>query len=135
MEGARDLKPEDKIIIYRTSDGAGPATYRSVASSICTVTEIKIISDFTDIDDFIHYTNRYSVFTERDLRYWYNKKPNFVVIKMLYNIAFQKKVIRKDIIEQVGIPSEERWGIMPLADAQFNQLLTLGQADGRYIIN
>lgn len=135
MEGARNLKPEDKIIIYRMTDREGSAAYRSVASSVCTVTEVMTISDFADIDEFIHYTNRYSVFSERDLRYWYNKKPNFIVIKMLYNIAFQKKVIRKDIIEQVGLPAEERWSIMPLADARFNQLLTLGNADGRYIIN
>lgn len=135
MEGTRDLKPEDKIVIYRTTDWLGPAAYRSVASSVCTVTEVKTISDFNDVDDFIHYTNRYSVFTEQELRKWYNENSNFIVIKMLYNIAFQKKVIRKDIIEQVGLPAEERWTIMPLTDAQFNQLLTLGNADGRYIIN
>ena len=135
MEEARNLKPEDKIIIYRMTDREGYAEYRSVASSVCTVTDIKTISDFANIDEFIHYTNRYSVFAERDLRYWYNKKPNFIVIKMLYNIAFQTKVIRKHIIEQVGIPRDAYWGFLQLSDTQFNQLLTLGNADGRYIIN
>ena len=54
---------------------------------------------------------------------------------MLYNLAFQKKVIRKDLIDYAGLSSDERWGIIPLSDAQFNQILTLGNADGRYFIN
>ncbi|MBQ7530352.1 MAG: N-acetyltransferase [Paludibacteraceae bacterium] len=135
MHGVQSLKPLDKVIIYRTSDGKGYAIYRSVATSVCTVSEVKTVNDFTDIDDFIRYVNKYSVFKEHDLRYWYNVKPNFVVIKMLYNIAFQKKVIRKDIIEQAGIPSDAYWGFQQLNNEQFNQLLTLGNADGRYIVN
>ena len=101
----------------------------------CTISEIKTINDFTDVESFIQYANRYSVFSEKDLRQWYNVKPNFVVIKMLYNLAFQKKVIRKDIIEQVGVPREAYWGIVPLSDTQFSPIIKLGNADGRYIIN
>lgn len=135
MEGLQNLKPLDKVIIYRTSDGKGSAAYRSVVSSVCTVTEVKTINDFTNVDEFIRYANRYSVFAEHDLQCWYNAKPNFIVIKMLYNIAFRKKVIRKDIIKQVGIPADAYWGFLELSETQFSQLLTLGNADGRYIIN
>ena len=45
---------------------------------------------------------KYSVFNETELRYWYNKKSNFTVIKMLYNFAFKKRVIMRDLIEKVG---------------------------------
>lgn len=82
----------------------------------------------------MQYANKYSVFTERDLRDWYNRKSDFIVIKMLYNLAFKKKVIRKDIIN-AGLSSNERWGFISLSEAQFNQILTLGHADGRYFIN
>ena len=135
MEGARQLKQGDKIIIYRTSDGMGPAKYRSVATSVCTVSDIKTINDFSNVDEFVQYTHRYSIFGESELRQWFREKPNFIVIKMLYNLAFQKKVIRQAIIDSANVPSEERWGVMPLTEAQFNHILTLGNADGRYIIN
>ena len=135
MEGARQLKQGDKIIIYRTSDGMGPAKYRSVATSVCTVSDIKTINDFSNVDEFVQYTHRYSIFGESELRQWFREKPNFIVIKMLYNLAFQKKVIRQAIIDSANVPSEERWGVIPLTEAQFNHILTLGNADGRYIIN
>ena len=83
----------------------------------------------------LRYANKYSVFTERDLRDWYNRRSDFIVIKMLYNLAFQKKVIRKDIIDYAGLSSDERWGFVSLSDEQFNQILNLGDADGRYFIN
>ena len=54
---------------------------------------------------------------------------------MLYNVAFQKKVIRKELIEQAGLIADDYWGFMPLSETQFNDILTLGNADGRYIIN
>ena len=135
MEGTRQLRQGDKIIIYRTSDYQGPAAYRSVATSVCTVIETKTIDDFQSADEFVRYANKYSVFTECDLRDWYNRRSDFIVIKMLYNLAFQKKVIRKDIIDYAGLSSDERWGFVSLSDEQFNQILNLGDADGRYFIN
>lgn len=79
--------------------------------------------------------NRYSIFEESKLRWYYRFKPDFVVFKMEYNLAFQKKVIRKELIEQVGLPADAYWGFMPLTETQFNDILNLGNADGRYIIN
>lgn len=135
MRNVDTLRYGDKIIIYRTSDGFGSAKYRSVVTSVCTVLEVKTISDFVDVDEFIRYTNRYSIFKEADLRQWYALKSDFVVVKMVYNCTFQKKVIRKKLIEQVMLPADAYWGFMQLSDAQFNQILTLGDTDGRYIVN
>ena len=41
MKGVEMLIPGDILVIYRTSDGQGPAYYRSVATSICVVEEVK----------------------------------------------------------------------------------------------
>ena len=135
MKGVDQLRSGDKLIIYRTSDGVGAAKYRSVVTSVCSVLELKTIRDFANIDEFVQYTNSYSIFNETELRKWYHSKPHFVVIKVLYNLAFKKKVIRKELIERVGLPADAYWGFMPLTETQFNDILNLGDADGRYIIN
>ena len=134
MQGARKLKPGDKLVIYRITDDKGKAYYRSVCTSVCTVCEVKASEDFENEDAFVKYTNRYSVFKEYELRRWYKYKNNFIVIKMMYNIAFNKKVINKVMKEQVGL-NPKYWGFFKLTDAQFDKLLELGEIDERYIIN
>lgn len=135
MKDVDKLKKGDIILIYRTNDGQGYANYRSVVTSVCTVNEIKIFKDFKNKDEFIKYTNEYSIFTPEELGKWYDYKNNFVVIKMLYNVAFTKKVIRKTLLEQVGLDAAAYWGFLPITEKQFNQITKLGQTDGRYFIN
>lgn len=134
MEDAAKMKRGDVVLIYRTGDGLGPASYRSVASSICVVNEVKTIRDFASEDEFVKY-NQYSVFADAQLRDWYRHYPDFVVIKMLYNVAFTKKVIRKELIEDAGLDAFAYWGIMPISDRQFESILKLGEANGRYFVN
>ena len=134
MQGTRNLKAGDKLIIYRTSDEKGKAYYRSVCTSVCTVCEVKTYRDFENEEEFIKYTNRYSVFKEHELRRWYKNKKYFIVIKMVYNIAFTKKVINMVMKEQVGL-KPKYWGFFKLTDAQFDKLLELGEIDERYIID
>ena len=57
-----------------------------------------------------------------------------VVIKMLYNVAFTKRVIRKDLIEQAGLDGQVRWSLLSLTDAQFKKIIEMGKADERYFI-
>ena len=134
MQGTRNLKAGDKLIIYRTSDEEGKAYYRSVCTSVCTVCEVKTYRDFENEEEFIKYTNRYSVFKEHELRRWYKYKKYFIVIKMVYNIAFTKKVINMVMKEQVDL-KPKYWGFFKLTDAQFDKLLELGEIDERYIID
>ena len=134
MQDTRKLKAGDKLIIYRTSDEEGKAYYRSVCTSVCTVCEVKTYRDFENEEEFIKYTNRYSVFKEHELRRWYKYKNNFIVIKMVYNIAFTKKVINMVMKEQVGL-NPKYWGFFKLTDAQFDKLLELGEIDERYIVD
>ena len=134
MQDTRNLKAGDKLIIYRTSDEEGKAYYRSVCTSVCTVCEVKTYRDFENEEEFIKYTNRYSVFKEHELRRWYKNKNKFIVIKMVYNIAFTKKVINMVMKEQVCL-NPKYWGFFKLTDAQFDKLLELGEIDERYIID
>ncbi|EKM0809756.1 TPA: hypothetical protein MAA73_005201, partial [Klebsiella pneumoniae] len=61
MHGVASLKPGDNLLIYRTSDGQGPARFRSVATSVCVVQEIKDIHDFLTYEEFKNYCEPYSV--------------------------------------------------------------------------
>ena len=133
MKDTRQLRPGDKLVIYRTSDGQGPAKYRSVCTSVCTVLEVKTIKDFADENDFVRYAHKQSVFTEYELRQWYRTKPHFILIQMVYNIAFTRKVILKDLREQVGL-NPSYWGFFRLTPAQFNHIVRLGAINERYLI-
>jgi hypothetical protein len=61
MDGVENLQPNHILVIYRTSDGKGPAHYRSVATSVCVVEEVKNINDFPDEKSFLDYSSSYSV--------------------------------------------------------------------------
>lgn len=135
MKDVNTLKRGDLLLIYRTSDGAGSAYYRSVVTSVCTVNEVKTLFDFTDEEDFIAYTNKYSIFSESDLRRWYRYKKNFTVVKMLYNVAFSKKVIRKQLLEDIGMNPNIYWGFCPVSDEQFGKIINLGKVNERYFVD
>jgi len=134
MRDAQKFKRGDHLVIYRTTDGQGSAYYRSVATSLCTVLDVKSKQDFGDLKAFQEYCGNRSVYDESALARWYGNW-NFFAVKMLYNMAFRKKVIRKDIIEQVGVPEGDYWGVHSLTKDQVRSLLKLGQADERYIID
>ncbi len=131
------MGPGDLVVIYRTSDGLGPARYRSVATSICTVEEVKNWWELpNNVDDYLRYT-QYSVFSEEERRTWFVENRGLMVIKMLYNIAFTKRVVRKDLLEQVGLSDSntQYWGFFELSDDQFRHIARLGAANERYFID
>lgn len=66
---------------------------------------------------------------------WYRADNTCYVIKMLYNVAFGKEVIRKNMIELVKVPTNMYWGFFKLTDSQFNTISKLGEVDERYIID
>ena len=128
------LQTGDLIVIYRTSDGAGPARYRSVVTSICQVEEVKTNSDFANVDNFLNYANYYSIFDPEELKQWYGKQ-NCFVIKMTYNIALTKRVTRAFLLDDLKISSNQYFGFFQLSDEQFNAILKKGEADESVIIN
>lgn len=135
MPGTATLKKGDLLAIYRTNDYLGPAKYRSVVTSICQVEEIRTKKDFTNVTEFIKYTNKYSIFDENELISWFSTKKDLIVIKMTYNIALTRRVTRQYLLDEVGISPNIYWGFFQLTDAQFNSIITKGEIDENIIIN
>lgn len=128
------MVPEDLVVIYRTKDEQGSAKYRSVVTTVCTVYEVKKWRDFKNEDEFLKYT-QYSVFEETDLKRWYKNNWNLVVIKMLYNVAFSKRVNRKALLDNGALDENARVSLLSLSDEQFKKIIELGQANERYFID
>jgi hypothetical protein len=133
MKGISTLKPKDVLIIYRMSDGMGPAEYRSVATSVCIVEDVRNRSNFSSVEEFLSYAKPFSVFDEYTLKRWWNRE-NMHVIKMSYNAAFTKRVIRKTLADDIGLDRTEYWGFMKLSKEQFLSIANIGGVDARLII-
>lgn len=134
MKGLEQLKRGDILLIYRTGDGAGPARYRSVISSVCVVEEIKTAKDFASVDEYLKYVEPYSIFSEAELKTWFVRN-NMVVIKMTYNVAFNRRVTRNELIQEVGLSEGEYWGFFQTTDEQFKDIIERGQVDESVIVD
>ena len=133
MKGIEALRAKDLLVIYRMSDGQGPAEYRSVATSICVVEEVRDKHAFSSIAEYLSYTQPFSVFDEAELKHWW-KRENTHVIKMTYNAAFMRRVIRKTLADDIGLDRGEYWGFMGLTRGQFLKVADAGGVDARLII-
>ena len=134
IKDTAQLLPRDLIVIYRTSDGQGPARYRSVATSVCQVEEVKRGTDFATLEDFVNYTKPHSVFTPQELTEWY-KNPNCVIIKMTYNIALPRRITRGTLIDHLRLDPKNYWGFLPLGDTQFENLLKIAEVNESSIVH
>lgn len=135
MPGIENFKKKDLVVIYRTAVAGKLAKYNSVATSICTITDLKNIEDFNTEKDFLTYIGGNSIFTKQELKcFWKTKKYPFI-IKMLYNIPLSKRIIRKDLIEKVGISEREYFGCLSLTNEQFDKILEIGEVSESFIIN
>lgn len=135
MSDIENFKKKDLIVIYRTAESGKPAKYNSVATSICTITDLKKIEDFDTEIDFLTYIGGNSIFTNQELKsFWKTKKYPFI-IKMLYNIPLSKRIIRKDLIERVGISEKKYFGCFSLTNEQFDKILEIGEVSESFIIN
>ena len=130
-----DYKRGDVLVIYRTGENYGRAKYESVATSICVVEDVKHIDEFSCYNEFLEYCIKYSIFNENELEsFWRTKKYKYL-IRMLYNIALNKRPIRKILIEEAGLDENERWVALPLTDKQFLKILELGDINESLIID
>lgn len=134
MPKTANLRKGDLLAIYRTNDGMGPARFRSVVTSICQVEEVKTKGDFSTIEDYLDYCGSYSIFSEYDLRKWY-QNDNLVVIKMTYNIALAKRITRGMLLDEAGISPTLYWGFFQLTDNQFDYILKKGNVNENFIID
>ena len=134
MSGVESLKIGDVLVIYRTTDNKGPAHYRSVATSVCVVEEYRPITSLATLEEFMRYCAPYSVFTETELREFWRRKSYPHIIRFTYNIALQKRVTRKSLIEDCGVDGESYWGFLPLNFEQFSKLMEKGKVNESLII-
>lgn len=129
-----NIKENDIIVIYRTAEEGKSAEYSSVATSICSVVEVKHIYDFT-LKKFLEYCGKGSIFPRNELiGLWKSKKYPYI-IKMLYNVPLKKRITRHDLIERIGIKRESYFGCLKLSDEEFNKILEIGEVDEGFIID
>jgi len=134
MRGVENLKAGDTLLIYRTGDGQGPAHYRSVATSLCVVDEIRDINSFATLDEFIQYARSYSIFSEPELVDFYQRRKYPTIIKFTYNCAFKKRVNRAYMLDELGM-NAPYWGFFQLNDVDFFRIVERGEVNDCLIIN
>lgn len=130
------LQDGDILIIYRMKDEGKSAWYGSVVTSVCTVEQVKKKNNFKTIEEYLKYTEKFSVFCENELQVWWNRGTRLYVIKMLYNAAFSKRIIRKDLIEKIGLDggAGTYWGFTRIKDEQFVNIMKLGGVNESVVV-
>ena len=134
MKNIKDIQSGDLIVIYRTSDKIR-AEYSSVATSICSVVEVKNINEFSNSEAFLSYCGKGSIFSQTELmNMWRNRKYPYI-IKMLYNVPLRKRITRNQLIEEVGLNRNAYFGCLEITDHEFNKILEIGEVDEGFIID
>lgn len=129
------MKRGDIVVMYRTTDINGRAKYRSVATSICVVEEALSRKDFSSAKSFADYAEPHSVFSGPDLEKDYNTSSRLYAVKMTYNIALNRRIIRQRLIDIVGISEHPRWDLRPLTRKQFDKIIELGKVNEALVVD
>src|SRR5690606_14812981 len=116
------------------SDEAGPAKYRSVASSICVIEEYRTIDSFFSINDFLSYCRPYSVFTNLELCVFWSQRRFPHIIRFTYNVALKRRVTRGEMISELDLSEKKYWGFMEISHDQFLGIARKGMVDESLII-
>jgi hypothetical protein len=125
----------DIIVIYRTTDNQGPAFFRSVATSLCVVEEVRSKSDFASADEFVAYAKPHSVFSADELRNQFETNHRLYIAKMTYNVAFGRRVTRGRLLEEAQISEQPRWDLRELTREQLQTIIQMGNIDARLIVD
>lgn len=134
LYGANNLKCGDVIVIYRTGDGVSPAWYSAVATSICVIQEVVLLSSFRTVEDFLKYCLPFSVFSEVELRRFYKEGKYPYILRFSYNYALPKRLNRATLVTDCGM-IDDRWGCTELNDRQFTRILEMSKANESIVIN
>lgn len=131
------LNSGDHIISYRTRDpaSAAPAYYSSVISSVGTIVEVKTISSFATVEDFLDYVRGRSVFTDTELRHFYSEHRYPWIITFLYNFRFSTYPPRKALLDNSIISDNDRIVCEPIARESFRKILKLGDINEGFILD
>ncbi len=135
MKGIDRLHRGDLLVIYRTGDGRGPAHYRAVATSICTVEEVRDISSFPRLEDMLDYCTPFSVFTPQELRGFWTNRRYPTLIRFTYNAALKKRLTRAELIEHGVIDAKAYAGFAQLTNAGFGVIVKRGGINASIIFD
>ncbi|MCJ2044819.1 N-acetyltransferase [Methylobacterium sp. J-078] len=129
------MKRGDIVIMYRTTDRPGQARFRSVITSICVVEEVRKKKDFSNLAEFLKFSVPHSVFSVAELRKIYADPDRHYIVRMTYNAAFTKRVIRDKMLDLVGITEQPRWDLRELTEDQVRHLANLGVLNANIIVD
>ncbi|MCI1934698.1 MAG: hypothetical protein LKJ31_06320 [Atopobiaceae bacterium] len=132
---AQELSSGDHIAIYRTGDGHGPARYRAIISSICTVTDVHHISSFSSKDAFFKFIKNKSVFTKNELDTFWNSKKYPWVVSFLFNFPLTTYPNRDRLLKEGIIEEADRTVCNRISRQNFEKILEIGKANEGYVIN
>ncbi len=135
MSGMEGLKKGDIVLIYRTAEAGKAARFSAVLTSACVIEEYSHINDYKNENDFFQYCRRYSTFNEAELKEFFNNKKYKHIIKMSYNIALTKRIVRDKLLD-MGIMSDSSYsGFGILNYKQLIQIFNVSQTNESIIIN
>jgi predicted nucleic acid-binding protein len=127
----RNIKKGDIIVFYRTAAKDRSAYYSSVITTIA-IAEDKI-EDIKDVEDFILKCRKRSVFSDSELRDFWNWNPRNrpFIINFLYTHSFPtgKRINRQKLLE-LGILTGEKDEIRGLKQLSHKQFLTILKETG-----
>lgn len=129
------MSPGDIIVIYRTTDGAAPAYYRSVVTSLCIVEEVRRKRDFASFDSFLAYVASGTVFSEAELREQWRDGERLYVAKLTYNVALGRRITRGTLLDDGIVSEQPRWDLRELQQAQLKRIISLGRVNERLIVD
>lgn len=66
------------------------------------------------------------------MHYWF-RRGGCKAIKMTYNAAMKKRIVRHDLIEEIGLDRNQYWGFFELTDEQFEQIVHRGDVNKIFI--
>ncbi|NSX16167.1 N-acetyltransferase [Cupriavidus taiwanensis] len=135
ISATNKLKPGDVLLIYRTNDGKGKAFYRSVATSIGVVEEVRRIKSFASERDFIAYAKPYSIFPIKTLKEYFATKQRSYIIRFTYNAALSRRITRGRMIQEVGVTTGKRWDFMSLTEKQLLHVAGIGEINESLIVD
>lgn len=129
---------DEPVAIYRIFQGVGQKTYKSVITSYCTITKLKIIkgkgiSRFS-LHDFIEKAGNKTIFTPYELKKIYKESANIVMLEMVYNGYFGKghNVTHKELNDN-GLFNTHPYNIDYSKD-EFIKILEMGDLNVQNVI-
>lgn len=121
---AYDVKSGDEVLIYRV----GENMFKRHSSALTGTAIVQEVVRTKNVEECIKLCSNRSIFTEKEIREFYNKYPT--IVKLLYRDSFDHKILL-DYLWQKGI-LEENSGPRPfqsLSDEYFSLLYKKGTGE------